>query len=85
MVTQLSDLPNLNFGLSVKQLQCIIHPTITPNVLDHYLRKPEGLDIVAGALLGTIDGSIIDICTSFAVPLSFLKDQKTLVMDSEYI
>ena len=68
MTTQFSELPNLNLGLTVKQLQCIIHPTITPNILDHYLRKPENQDIVVGVLLGTIDGSTIDICSCFSVP-----------------
>lgn len=61
MTTQFSELPNLNFGLTVKQLQCIIHSTIVPNILDHYLRKPEDQDIIVGTLLGTIDGNIIDI------------------------
>ena len=68
MTTQFSELPNLNFGLTVKQLHCVIHPNITPNVLDHYLRKPEDEDIVIGTLLGTIDGSVIDIQSCFSVP-----------------
>lgn len=78
-------MPNLNFGLTVKQLNCVIHPTITPNVLDHYLRKPEDQDIVVGTLLGTIDGSKIDIYSSFAVPQYYDKEQKDLVIDSEYM
>jgi hypothetical protein len=86
MTTQsLSDLPNLNFGLTVKHLHCVIHPTITPNILDHYLRKPEDQDIVVGTLLGTIDGSQIDICSSFAVPQYYDKEQKQLVIDSDYM
>lgn len=74
MTTQFSDLPNLNFGLTVKQLHCVIHPTITPNILDHYLRKPEDQDIVVGVLLGTIDGSQIDIYSCFPVPQYFDKE-----------
>ena len=85
MTTQFSDLPNLNFGMTVKQLQCIIHPTITPNILDHYLRKPEDQDIVVGTLLGTIDGTQIDIQSSFAVPQYYEKEQKALIIDSEYM
>jgi len=53
--------------------------------LDHYLRKPEGEDIVVGTILGTIDGSIIDICSCFAVPQYFDKEKKALVIDTEYI
>ena len=57
-----------NLGLNCKQLQCVIHPTVTPNILDHYLRKPEKQDIVVGILQGTINGSTIDICSCFSVP-----------------
>jgi len=85
MTTQFADLPNLNFGLTVKQLNCVIHPTITPNILDHYLRKPEDQDIVVGVLLGTIDGSQVDIYSSFAVPQYYDKEQKDLIIDSEYM
>jgi translation initiation factor 3 subunit F len=49
------------------------------------LRKPEGEDIVVGTILGTIDGSITDICSCFAVPHYFDKEKKALVIDTEYI
>jgi JAB1/Mov34/MPN/PAD-1 ubiquitin protease len=74
----------LNFGLTVKPLHCLIHPTIAPNILDHFLRKPEDQgDIVVGTLLGTIDGSQIDIFSSFAVPQYY--EDKNLVIDTEYM
>lgn len=38
-----------------------------------------------GALLGTIDGSQIDIFTSFAVPQYYDTETKSLVIDSEYM
>mmetsp|Transcript_17442 Transcript_17442/g.16647 ORF Transcript_17442/g.16647 Transcript_17442/m.16647 type:complete len:120 (+) Transcript_17442:45-404(+) len=85
MISQQTYLPNLNFGLTVKQLHCIVYPNITPNVLDHYLRKPEGQDIVVGTILGTIDGGTIDICSCFAVPQYYDKQKEALVVDTEYI
>ena len=85
MSVPFSDLPNLNFGLTVKQLHCTIQPTVTPNIIDHYLRKPEDQDIVVGTLLGTIDGSMIDICSCFAVPQYYDREQKDLVVDGEYM
>jgi len=36
-----ADLPNLNYGIHVKNLSCNIHPTIVSNILDHYLRRPD--------------------------------------------
>jgi len=86
MTTQFSELPNLNFGLTVKPLHCVIHPPVTPNVLDHFLRKPEDQgSLVAGALLGTIDGTRIDIMSSFAVPQYYEKTSKELVVDTDYM
>lgn len=38
-----------------------------------------------GTLLGTIDGSQIDIYSSFAVPQYYDKEAKDLVIDSEYM
>lgn len=38
-----------------------------------------------GTLLGTIDGSQIDILSSFAVPQYFDKEQKDLIIDYEYM
>jgi hypothetical protein len=59
---------------------------VTPNVLDHFLRKPEDQgDLVVGVLLGTIDGSRIDIQSSFAVPQYYDKQEKDLVIDTEYM
>jgi len=51
-----NELPNLNFGMQVKQLQCSIHTTIVSNILDHYMRKPEDETTVVGTLLGSVDG-----------------------------
>jgi hypothetical protein len=86
MNTQFSELPNLNFGLTVKPLHCLIHPTIAPNILDHYLRKPEDQgDIVVGTLLGTVDGTQIDIHSSFAVPQYYDWETKNIIIDLEYL
>jgi hypothetical protein len=56
-----ADLPNLNFGIHVKNLSCNIHPTIVSNILDHYLRRPDDQTTVIGTLLGSVDGTKVDI------------------------
>ena len=56
-----ADLPNLNFGIHVKNLSCTIHPTIVSNILDHFLRRPDDQQTVIGTLLGSVDGSKVDI------------------------
>jgi len=62
------ELPNLNYSLGVKPLNCVIHPNVAGNIIDHFLRKPLGQELVMGTLLGTVDGTRIDICSCFAVP-----------------
>ncbi len=77
------ELPNLNFGLTVKSLHCVIHPNVAPNILDHYLRKPEDQDYAVGTILGTMDGTLINICSTFAVPQYKDKDGVPII-DSNY-
>lgn len=64
------DLPDLNEGLSVKRLQCVLHPNVVPSVLDHYVRRPEEQKIVIGTLMGTMEANTVQISTSYSVPLT---------------
>jgi len=79
-----AELPNLNFGLHVKSLTCSIHPTIVSNILDHYMRRPEKQQTVIGTLLGNVDGTKVDIQTSFAVPFSWNEEDKLMTTDFDY-
>lgn len=78
-----AELPNLNFGLHAKPLSCSIHPTIVSNILDHYMRRPEKQQTVVGTLLGSVDGSKIDIQDSFMVPCQLNAD-KSINFDMVY-
>jgi hypothetical protein len=69
--------------MQVKQLHCSIHPTIVSNILDHFLRRPQGENTVVGTLLGGVDGQLVDIQTCFSVPLE--KDDQKYTMDKEYL
>ena len=73
----------MNYGIHVKNLSCNIHPTIVSNVLDHYLRRPEEQRTVIGTLLGSVDGSKVDVQTSFSCPL-FVEADGSLVKDEEF-
>jgi len=53
------------------------------NILDHFLRRPEDQQTVIGTLLGSVDGSKVDIQTSFSCPLSLGSDG-TIVTDTEF-
>lgn len=78
-----ADLPNLNYGIHVKNLSCNIHPTIVSNILDHYLRRPDDQTTVIGTLLGSVDGSKVDMQTSFSCPLSLGQDG-SIITDTEF-
>ena len=76
-------MPNLNIGIHVKNLTCTIHPTIVSNILDHELRRPDEQTTVIGTLLGSVDGSKVDIQTSFSCPIS-VSDDGRIVTDNEF-
>lgn len=65
---------------------CLIHPAVVSNILDHYLRRPTDQKNVAGTLLGFADGNNIDIQNCFSVPLSFTKEKEvtTTIIDKNY-
>ena len=85
MVHNLTELPNLNFGFYVKQIQCSIQPSVVSLILDHYMRRPSDRDNVVGTLLGSVDGQIVDISTCFSVPLEQDEEKKDRrVFDQEY-
>lgn len=81
------ELPNLNFGMQVKQLQCSVHATIVSNILDHYMRRPQDEETVVGTLLGSVDGQIVDLQTCFSVPTAVVEQEKKkeLVIDQDYL
>ncbi|KAL7688754.1 putative eukaryotic translation initiation factor 3 subunit F, MPN domain-containing protein [Plasmopara halstedii] len=45
-----------------------LHPVVVFQALDSSLRRPEGQDRVIGTLLGHVEGSVVEITGSFAVP-----------------
>lgn len=64
-----------------------IHPTIVPNVLDHFLRRPVEKVPVVGTLMGSVDNTKVDITTCFSVPLSEDDEdgKRSLVLDKDYL
>ena len=71
--------------MQLSQQNCLIHPAVVSNILDHYLRRPQDQKDVAGTLLGFADGNNIDIQTCFGVPLTFENsDTVQLTIDKDY-
>lgn len=89
---------NLNLGMcTAKQQHCTIQPQILPNLLDHSMKKEtedkneieqesenkySNADVVIGALLGSVDGKMIDISNSF--PLTLKIKNNSGKKDPEY-
>jgi len=45
-----------------------VEPVVLFSIIDHYSRRDEGQDFVIGSLLGTEEGGVVTVCSSFAVP-----------------
>jgi len=45
-----------------------VEPVVLFSIVDHYSRRNEGQRFVIGTLLGTEEGGVVTICSSFAVP-----------------
>uniref|UniRef100_A0A7S2B6V4 MPN domain-containing protein n=1 Tax=Haptolina brevifila TaxID=156173 RepID=A0A7S2B6V4_9EUKA len=45
-----------------------VEPVVLFSIVDHYSRRNEGQPFVIGTLLGTDEGGVVTICSSFAVP-----------------
>lgn len=76
----LSDSLHLGGQASVKYQ---LSPTVVLNVLDHFKRRVEGLDIVVGTLLGVKRGNSIVIADCFPVIYHVESEEKGL-FDEEY-
>lgn len=80
---------NLNFGMcTAKQQHCIIQPQILPNLLDHSQKKEtetNNTDVVIGAILGSVDGKIIDISNSFPLTIRTAEQNPESRKAQEYI
>mmetsp|Transcript_12886 Transcript_12886/g.16941 ORF Transcript_12886/g.16941 Transcript_12886/m.16941 type:complete len:235 (+) Transcript_12886:198-902(+) len=49
-------------------LEVKVHPVVLFSILDNYLRRPDGQVRVIGTLLGTVNGKVMEVTNSFAVP-----------------
>ena len=61
--------------------QAHVEPVALFSIIDHYSRREEGQDFVVGTLLGTEEGGVVTICSSFPVPHTEVEDQIALNSD----
>lgn len=77
----ITDIPNLNFGLSLTPIKCEVHPVVVTTIIDHYMRRKPSHDFVIGTLLGVYDGSMVKISNSFGVPYDTFDGQSSIDKD----
>ena len=64
------------------ELTTHVEPVVLFAIIDHYSRRDEGQDFVVGTLLGTEEGNVVTISSSFPVPHTEVeKDQIALNSD----
>lgn len=66
---------------STAGVEALVEPVVLFSVVDHYSRREVGQDFVIGTLLGTEEGGVITICSSFPVPHTEVEDQIALNSD----
>lgn len=77
----ITDIPNLNFGLSLTPLTCSVHPMVVTSVIDHYMRRKPDHKFVIGTLLGNYDGSLVNINNCFGVPYEITNGKGSVDID----
>lgn len=63
------------------ETEVYVHPVVLFSIVDHYSRREEGQERVIGTLLGTVNGSKVEICSCFSVPHTDTEQQVTLNTD----
>ena len=63
-----TEIPNLNFGISLIPMNCEIHPVVVATIIDHFMRRDADHEFVMGTLLGVYDGITAKINSCFGVP-----------------
>jgi len=61
--------------------ECTVEPVALFSIIDHYSRRDQGQDFVVGTLLGTEEGGVVTVCSSFPVPHTEVEDQIALNSD----
>jgi len=69
---------SVGFG---SQMNVKVHPVVIFNILDHFIRRPEGQDRVIGTLLGVNVEGTIEIRNCFPVPHT---EGETLAVDKPF-
>ena len=63
-------LPSSSANINVK-----LRPTVLLNICDSYVRRSENQERVIGTLLGTIEGTHVEIKDCYAVPFNESQEQ----------
>lgn len=65
----------LTLASSSANLSVKVQPTVLLNICDSYVRRSENQERVIGTLLGTIEGTTVEIKDCYAVPFNENQEQ----------
>uniref|UniRef100_A0A6U5GMC1 Eukaryotic translation initiation factor 3 subunit F n=1 Tax=Calcidiscus leptoporus TaxID=127549 RepID=A0A6U5GMC1_9EUKA len=63
------------------ELECLVHPVVLFSIIDHYGRRETGQDRVIGSLLGSVEGSRVEVSSCFPVPHTETEEQVAVNTD----
>ena len=64
-----------------EQVRAQVEPAVLFAIVDHFSRRDEAQDFVVGTLMGTEEGGVVTISSSFPVPHTEVDDQIALNSD----
>ena len=71
----------LRLSASSANVSVKVHPTVLLNICDAFVRRSENQERVVGTLLGTTEGSVVEIKNCYAVPFNESQEQVRSLME----
>lgn len=59
-------------------MKVVVQPVVLFSICDAYLRRGDGQKRVIGTLLGTVEGGVVELRSSYAIPLQESADQVSI-------
>ncbi len=67
--------PIIVLGGGANGVKVVVQPVVLFSICDAYIRRSDGQKRVIGTLLGTVEAGIIELRSSYAIPLQESADQ----------
>lgn len=67
--------PMIILGGGAQGVKVVVQPVVLFSICDAYIRRGDAQKRVIGTLLGTVEAGVVELCSSYAIPLQESSDQ----------